>query len=429
MVTGQDRFGQVLTVADPSTIDGWDTALREIQDFRGEPADRLHELTTADESFVMGLVVTISGAVLGGDDPLADAVQDDLMVLEARSRTATRRERDHAMAVTTLVDGDLTEAAARWDAIGVRHPHDMVATRTAHDVYLHVGDDPRRVEATAGVMDRLVPSDPGHGIAAGQHAFALEECGRYVEAEQFARLALEVDPVDIWALHALAHVFEMQGRHDEAVDHLRSTRPDWIERDHLALHLDWHLALRLIAAQAFDEVLALVDDRLPTTDRAFGLADLTSLLWRLELAGCDVGDRWTPLTARWRGHDQLHTTGFLDLHAALAFSACPDDRGADPFWLGLDACHRDAASENDHTFELVVRPLAAAVRSHREGRYAESAGGIEALTDIIHRVGGSHAQRDVFAQTATASLRAVASSATSLPDLPTPVTGTSGGPT
>ncbi len=32
MVTGLDRFGQILTVADPATIDGWNTALREIQE-------------------------------------------------------------------------------------------------------------------------------------------------------------------------------------------------------------------------------------------------------------------------------------------------------------------------------------------------------------------------------------------------------------
>ncbi len=409
--TGLDRFGQVITAAEPDTVAGWDTALREVQDFRGEPADRLHDLTEADGSFVMGLVVTTTGAVLGGDDPLSHAVQDDLVVLEARSAAATDRERAHVAAVVALVVGEFTAAATRWDAIAACHPHDMVATRSAHDVYLHVGDDARRLQAATAAMGRLVPGDPGYGVAAGQHAFALEEVGRYEEAERFARLALDVDPVDIWALHALAHVFEMQDRHDEAVAHLRSTRSDWIEREHLALHLDWHLALRMIAARQFDEVMALVDDRLATTDRAFGLTDLTSLLWRLELAGCRVGDRWEPLAARWRGHDQLHTTGFLDLHAALAFAACPDDPGAEPFWHGLEACHRGAASENDLTFESVVRPLAAAVRAHRDGRHAESADGIEALAAVTHRVGGSHAQRDVFARTGSASRSSMRSGA------------------
>ncbi len=400
-----DRFGQAVTVDDPSTVDGWDRAIDEVLDFRGEPDERLHGLTAGDDRFVMGLVVTLTGAVLGGEDPQSAEVQDDLLVLEARSRGATPREREHATAVTTLVAGDFTAAAARWDDIGARHPHDVVATKAAHDLYLHVGDDVRRLQATTAVIGRLRPGDPGYGVAAGQHAFALEEVGRFADAERFAHVALEVDPVDVWAIHALAHVYEMQERTAEGVAFLRGTRPEWIERDHLALHIEWHLALRLLADGAFDECLALVDERLPDTDRAFGLADLTSLLWRLELAGCDVGDRWPALAAGWRGQDQLHTTGFLDLHAALAFAACPDDPGAEAFWHGLEACHRGGGSQNARIFDEVVRPLAVAVRDHRSGRHDRAAAAIAALAADTHRVGGSHAQRDLLARTGAASRR------------------------
>ena len=397
----EDHFGQVVTAGQPASVDVWDMSLREILDFRGEPADRLHELTATDDAFVMGLVVTTVGSVLGGDDPLAESLQTDLAVLAARCGRATERERDHAGAVATLADGNFTAAAARWEAIGARHPHDVVATKMAHDIYLHVGDDARRLLASTAVIGRLRAGDPGYGVAAGQHAFALEEVGRYEEAELFGRLALEVDAVDIWALHALAHVYEMQGRHLEAVEHLRSTRADWEERDHLALHLLWHLSLRLIDAGEFDECLEIFDGQVDDADRAFGLTDLTSMLWRLELAGCDVVDLWSTLAARWRDHDQLHTTAFLDVHAALVFASCPDDPGADRYWAGLDACHRAGVSENDETFDLVVRPLAAAIRSYREGRYRDAADGIDHLSAVAHRLGGSIVQRDVFAITAS----------------------------
>ena len=397
---GTDRFGQDLTGADPHSVEVWDTAITEVLDFRGDPSERLHELTATDDAFVMGLVVTTAGAVLGGDDPLSESLQTDLAVLEARCGHATERERAHAGAVVTLGDGNFTAAAARWEAIGASHPHDVVATKMAHDIYLHVGDDARRLQASTAVIGRLRVGDPGYGVAAGQHAFALEEVGRYEEAERFGRLALEVDAVDIWALHALAHVYEMQGRHLEAVEHLRSTRADWEERDHLALHLLWHLSLRLIAAAEFDECLEIFHEQIDDADRAFGLTDLTSMLWRLELAGCDVVDLWPLLAGRWRDHDQLHTTAFLDVHAALAFASCPDDPGAGRFWSGLDACHRSGASENDETFDLVVRPVATAIRAYREGRYGEAAGDIGKLSEVIHRLGGSRVQRDLFAMTA-----------------------------
>ena len=39
----RDRFDQELSMADPGTLEVWDLALREILDFRGEPAERLQE--------------------------------------------------------------------------------------------------------------------------------------------------------------------------------------------------------------------------------------------------------------------------------------------------------------------------------------------------------------------------------------------------
>ncbi len=398
-----DRFGQKVTVEDPATVLGWDLAISEVLDHRGDPDVRLTELTARDEAFVMGLIVTLVGSVLGGDDPRSPTVRCALRELQGRCGGATVRERDHAAAVADLVEGEFSRSAARWEAVAEAHPHDVVATRLAHFVHLHVGDDEGRLRASTAVLDRLTPADPGYGVAAGQHAFALEEVGRLEEAEWFGHCALEVDPVDVWALHALAHVYETRDLQEEAVAFLRETRPGWIERDHLALHLEWHLALRLLAGGAFDECLALVDGRLATTDRAFGLTDLTSLLWRLELAGCEVGDRWPELTSKWRRHNQLHTTGFLDLHAALAFAACPDDPGAEAFWVGLDSCHRDETSENARTFDEVVRPLAVAIRDHRSGRHTEASDVFRKLAGSIHRVGGSHAQRDLFVRTADAS--------------------------
>ena len=410
-----DRFGQEVTVEDPATVRGWDLAIREVLDYRGDPDVRLMELTAVDQAFMMGLVVTLAGSVLSGDDPRSPTLRNALRELQSRCDGATARERDHAAAVAYLVDGEFSRSAARWEAVAETHPHDVVATRVAHDVHLHIGDDDGRLRASTAVLDRLAPADPGYGVAAGQHAFALEEVGRLEEAEWFGHCALEVDPVDVWAIHALAHVYETRDLREEAVAFLRETRSAWIERDHLALHLEWHLALRLLASGEFDECLALVDGRLATTDRAFGLADLTSLLWRLELAGCDVGDRWPGMAAKWQIHGQLHTAGFLDLHAALAFSACPDDPGAEAFWIGLETCHRDETSQNARIFDEVVRPLAVAIRHHRSGCHTEAVEVFTKLAGAIHRVGGSHAQRDLFARTADASQNLVEPSMTEKP--------------
>ena len=71
--------------------------------------------------------------------------------------------------------------------------------------------------------------------------------------------------------------------------------PVWRGAHFMAGHNGWHLALYLIEEGRFDEVLAdydrfvapkLADDA--TLDRI----DAAALLWRLELAGVDVGARW-----------------------------------------------------------------------------------------------------------------------------------------
>jgi hypothetical protein len=50
----------------------------------------------------------------------------------------------------------------------------------------------------------------------------MEEVGQYVVAERCAREALALQPQDLWALHGLTHVFEMQGRVREGIELLGS---------------------------------------------------------------------------------------------------------------------------------------------------------------------------------------------------------------
>ena len=141
---------------------------------------------------------------------------------------------------------------------------------------------------------RWSPDQPGYGVALGQYAFALEETGDYAAAESHARLGLEISPEDCWSLHCLAHVYEMQSRQDDALGLLRATQAVWREQNLLSGHIWWHLALRLVEAGRFGEALEIFDETLGEVeaDNPFRLTDGTSLLWRLELAGCSVGDRW-----------------------------------------------------------------------------------------------------------------------------------------
>ena len=174
----------------------------------------------------------------------------------------------------------------------------------------------------------------------------------------------------------------------------------WDAQDGLAVHIWWHLSLRLIATGAYDEALAVFDDQLAASTTPFRLCDLASLLWRLELVGVGVGDRWGLLADRFAKRPEWHTSGFLDLHAALIYTRCENHDAAKRFFDGVAASHREATSENDRIFIEVVQPLVAAIRDG-ELSPAHSARVLSELASSTHRIGGSIAQRDIIDLTRT----------------------------
>lgn len=376
-------------------MQAWDEAWEDLLHFRGDPLGRLAEPNRADESFALGPVFCAAYRLLAGARPDSPEITADLD--RAGRRARTEREVGHAAAAAALAAGEFTEAGRRWEALA-RGTRDLAAVRLAHDVYLHVGDDRGKLRASADAVGSWSAGDPGWGFVQGQHSFALEESGRYSEAERFGWAALEHDPLDLWALHALAHVYESTGDQAAALGLLRGRQATWSEQHALAVHIWWHLALRLIAAGHLDEALGIHDDQAPAATTAFSLCDLASLLWRLELAGADVGDRWAGLADAFAARRERHTCGFLDLHAALVYARCPDHPEAAVFFSGVSTARAGADSENADIFVSVVRPLVEAIRVGG----ADPAGALRLLDTIgggLHRIGGSVVQRDLVYMT------------------------------
>src|ERR1044072_335455 len=84
---------------------------------------------------------------------------------------------------------------------------------------------------------------------------------RLPTAEAAGRAAVDLDAADLWATHAVAHVMEMQGRHEEGIAWLSELQRHWAGANNLLHHLWWHRALFHLERREFDEVLALYDRR------------------------------------------------------------------------------------------------------------------------------------------------------------------------
>ncbi len=382
----------------------WWSAYDQMAHFRGDPLATLDPVAAADDSFVMGSVFALTYRLLGGVDPADPAVLTDLHRVAERATRSTEREQRHAAAAQLLHSGEFLAAAAAWDAITLDHPDDYPAHRFAHDVCLHIGDDSIRLPSAERAAAAWAPGCREHGLAAGMLSFALEEVGRYDEAVAAGAAALAVDPDDLWARHALAHVYESTQRHDEAVDLLVPTSGRWQEQAMLSNHVWWHLGLRLLEHGDLGGALAVLDDHLASTT-AFGLSDASSLLWRFDLvsgATIDTTDRWRVLADHWADNAQRHTCGFLDLHAALAFAAVGEHPAAEAFWDGVPASHAVGHTYNDVTFRDTVVPLVAGIRAVGRLELSDARELIVTALPTLHRIGGSVVQRDIVHRTLTA---------------------------
>ena len=384
----------------PASVDAWERGWEQYLHYRGDPVAVMSEAGADDETFVLGPVFAAVYRVLAGSPLSSPALAADAGRAQTRAGGSDSRERGHVRALELLVAGELTAAARAWGEVASGE-RDFAAVRFAHDLYLHVGDDGGRLASSARAVEAW-RDEPGWGFVAGQHAFALEEVGRYDEAEELGQAALGLDPEDLWSRHALAHVYESTDDTAAALELLEGSVKVWNSQELLATHIWWHLALRLLASGDWAGALAVFDERQPHAKTAFQLCDQTSLLWRLELAGCDPGDRWDSLAERWDSVAERHTCGFLDVHAALTFARKPDHPGAGRWFKGLGA-RSAGASENDRTFSGVVAPLAEAFCSYVQEDYDHCVQIVDALGPATRRIGGSIAQRDLITLTAQAA--------------------------
>jgi hypothetical protein len=199
---------------------------------------------------------------------------------------------------------------------------------------------------------------------------------------------------------------ETANRHEEGVAFLKSTRADWAHAHFMAHHNGWHLALFLIEQGRFEEVLAdydrytapkLADDA--TLDRI----DASSLLWRLELAGVDVGGRWAPVADQWMAHVDDHLLAFNDLHCAFAAARSPEPDYAARLRQSLDEYERLGSGENRQVTSEIGRRLIDGALAFAAGDFKRAVEAIQPVRNDAARIGGSHAQRDVIKLTLIAA--------------------------
>lgn len=394
-MSATDRRSDAVSGAAPQALDHFEKALFGFQTYTGDPFAAVDAAIAARPEFVMAHVLkahlNIAGCEKLGFEKAA-AIQRGAWALPTNER-----ERMHWAAVTRFVNGDLDGAVEQLEDILVAHPRDVLALQMAHLYDFYRGDARNLRDRVARVLPAWDKGVPGHHAVLGMYAFGLEECGEYGRAEEAGGQAVALEPRDTWAHHAVAHVYEMQGRREEGLAWMRAREQHWAPDSFFAVHNWWHWALLHLDLDQPAEALALYDTRIRATRStvALDMVDATAMLWRMTLRGIDVGQRWHELADAWAPFASDGFYAFNDAHATMAFV------GAGRWDLAQDviAAQRvrlvEAGSNTAMTRDVGL-PLCQAVLAFGKSDFAATVRLLRPLRSIAHRFGGSHAQRDII---------------------------------
>ena len=306
------------------------------------------------------------------------------------------REQLHINALVAWCEDNTTEAAACLEEILVDHPSDMLALRIAHYLHFYAGDGDAMAASTGRVLSRWSEDHPHYHYLLGMHAFGLEESGDYGAALEAGRAATQANPADIWATHAVSHVYQMQGEHAAGLAWIDEHREHWHELNNFRYHVIWHGALHHLGQGEHEAALSVYDDQLADSiddDFYLDVCNNAALLLRLEFLGVDVGTRWENLVACCRRHAQDKELLFATLHYLMPLAATGDTHSQ----TLLDTLAHWAEGDTDQArlCRRVGLPLAQAVACSRSSP-AQAAKTLSGLAQDLYQIGGSKAQREVF---------------------------------
>jgi tetratricopeptide (TPR) repeat protein len=387
-----DRWGVPVLRASPAGMAAFNRAVESLLALAGDPVAEAEAAVAAAPDMVLAQVYR---AYLSLYAMTADGIAAAAAILDGLDGAGAEREALHLRAARAWAAGDWTGAARALERALVAHPRDALALKVAQDLYFFLGRRLDLRDVAARVLAHWPPGQPGWGYVQGIYAFGLEENGDYRAAQARAEAALAVNPRDVWSVHAVAHVHEMEGRHRDGVAFLTATAPDW-QDSYFAVHNWWHRGLYHLELGETGAALALYDGfiRARRSLEWLDIVDAAALLWRLALYGADLGDRAARLADDIAPLlESAPVYVFNDWHAVMAFGL---DGRNDRCARVLADNQRLATGTNRARAERAGLALLRGFGAFAAGRFDDALDQLIDIRDAASAVGGSHAQRDVI---------------------------------
>ena len=188
-----------------------------------------------------------------------------------------------------------------------------------------------------------------------------------------------------------------------------SASPSESSKDNLnRVHIWWHKSLFNIELGQYDGALQIYDGPILATMRpaSMRICNGAALLWRLDMLGCALGDRWQHLASKWEGHADGKLYVFPDIHATMSELRAGHIAAFD---RRLKAMRETAAdgTELGAIYRDIGLPVVEGLTAFHHGAYAQAIEHLLPARFDLWKMGGSNAQRDVIDWTlAEAAVRA-----------------------
>jgi len=386
-----DAYGLPVSTESAATVGAYDRAVEALLGWDASALDRFREAIALDP----GLALAHAGAAvcLFLEERFTEA-QDAAKVARAAATAQTDREGRHVEGLALLVEGKGADAASAMRAHLADYPRDLVVFQRLYFVWFWQGKFPEML----ALADTLTRYYPGNSYMLGLHAFALEQAGRCDEAVRMAHVANSMNPRDAWAIHALAHSLYEMAAFDTGIRRLPlaiepCTHLGWFKN-----HLLWHLTLMHLGRGEYEVASHMgrtLFEQAPSSIPG-DLHDSISLLWRLELMGRDVAERWKPFARIAAQRLDRQALLFHAAHLAMALAARGDWTIAE---RQLGMLRERGARDRSGLVAGVLVPMIEGIHAFAAKDYARAIARMEPLTPRVIELGGSRAQRDVFHDT------------------------------
>jgi tetratricopeptide (TPR) repeat protein len=387
-----DRYGLALSTASAAAARHYQDGMDRLLSY-GLGADQAFaSAIAADEGFALAHAGAALFALFQGDGASAKA-----SVERARGLVggATRREQQHVAALAAIAGGESTRGLGLIEEHVKEFPRDALLVNQAGST-IGLGGRADREALRVSFVEALAPAYGDDWWYQSALGFTYHEVGRYDEARRLSERSLAQYRGNANASHNIAHVCYETVDNEGGIAMLAGWLDDYDRRAPFHCHLAWHLALFELQCGRPERSLAIYErDIAPSSNPRLSMIDGSALLWRFGLYDYQKGPLpWRPLADL---AAKVTRPGFIfgDVHAALAYASVGDERALSALIAGLEALH----AKGHPIAGTVALPLVRGVAAYAAGDFAGALALMESVDGEIHRVGGSHAQWELFEET------------------------------